>query len=452
METLLNANEDILIEPLSLTLAPTAKYIVDRRNAQFFSSVNSASYRGVQTVKFNLTGDVWADPESLLISFTVVNDGTAPLQASTVGAHCLFDKYECRMSATQIEHIEYFGRTTECFTRLISEQKRLNEGMLGFGKTNSAIASKGVTTDANPAAEYPVTGLPGEAGNHHAKSIAAGGRKRVHMRLPLSGIFSASQKYLPLFALGAGGCEILLSMAAPSEAVLSHDSAGAALSQDYHIEDLTLGIDLVTLASEVQNKYIEKLNEGAALMIHTKLWDIQQIYINPSATGNFDATMTKALSTLATGFVNFAPELDAAALQAGQRYANTFLMYPDAMETLQSSFSVGAKRFPEYATKGITAHFWRLVQALGVGKSLAHTVNAGDLDSYSTNSFVLGCDFEKCPLVSSTGMNVSGGQEIRLSVQGFKGAGAADVPRRAWVCLHSENVVEITSTGVTLVT
>lgn len=438
MEALLSANDDFLVDPLSLTLKKGATYIVNRRSATFFSSVNSASYRGVQTVKFAISSqNEWADPESMILSFDVVNDDAdKPLQFSTVGAHCLWERYQCRMSSTEVENIEHYGRTVECFSRLIPAEKRLNEGALGFG-TKTAMKVSG--TDVAPNMFI--------AGDHEAKQIPGGGRKRVFMRLPLSGVFSSAQKYLPLWALGSGGVEVLLSLANPAAATI-HTHGGSTMSQTYHLEDLRAEIDLVTLASEVSDRYWESLAQGGAMYLHPKLWDITQVYISPSNSGNADITLTKSLSRLATMFVNFAPELSESDIQGGKMYVNTFTAYPDAAETLESFTTIGSKRYPDFSVKGITAHFWKLVQALGVAKSLPHSVNT-DMDSYSSNSFAMGVDFEKCPLAASTGTNTKGGQELRVSVKGFRSA-AGEVPRRAWVCLHHEAALEIKANGVTL--
>ena len=448
MEALLSASEDILIPPLSLGLDKGASYITNRRQATYFSSVPSASYTGVQTVKFNVASMTeFADPESLILSFDVVNDGAQPLTAATVGAHCLFERYQCRISATEVENIDHYARTVESFTRLIPSEKRMNDGALGFGtQVTMTAAAPALDGNAAAAAAYPVSPNLFQAQDHKAKPIGANGRKRVFMKLPLSGVWTANQKYIPLWALGAGGCEILLSLARPENATV-HTLNGAAQSQQYHLEDIRCEVDLVSIDSELMERYSRNLQEGGSLMIHTKLWNVTQVFVQPNA-GDFEVTLSKALSRLATMFMNFAPELTQDEQQAGRMYANEFIMYPEAYETLESFVTVGSKRYPEFAVKGVTAHFWKLLSSLGVAKSLAHTVNT-DVESYCRNSFVTGTDFEKCPLVASSGINTQGGSEVRASFEGFTD-GAGSSPRRAWVCLHSEAIVELRATGAHL--
>ncbi len=163
-------------------------------------------------------------------------------------------------------------------------------------------------------------------------------------------------------------------------------------------------------------------------------------------------SLSKSLTKVATIFFNFAEELTDAQQQAGRMYVNEFTCYPQCRETLESWVTVGSKRYPEFSNKGITAHFWKLINALGIAKSLPHTVNC-DVDSYASNSFCMGTDLETCPLVASSGVNTTGGQEIALHVKGMTdGAVAPAVPRRCWAMIHSEAIVELRATGAHLLT
>ncbi len=295
MEALLSANEDVLIGPLSLGLNEGASYITGRRSATVFSSVNQASPQGVQSVKWNLASSTeWADPASVILSFDVVNDDAAQdLYPATVGAHCLFERYQCRIASSQIEDIEHYGRTVEAFTRLIPAEKRLNDGALGFGTvitTTAAAATDGAnppgppTTTAHACTARAVSGGAFVTSAHSAKPIGhtAGvdNRRRVFMKLPLSGVFTSNQKYLPLWALGAGGVEITLSLAPAAQAVIPTGVAPAK-SSTYHLEDMRLEVDMISMDSSLQEKYSRNMLEGGSLLLHTKLWNCTQVYFPP---------------------------------------------------------------------------------------------------------------------------------------------------------------------------
>jgi len=457
MESLLSANEDILIPPLSLGLKPGAAYIQNRRQASVFSSINQASPQGVQNIRFNLSSTVeWCDPASVIISFDCVNDSdTAPLHPATVGAHCLFERYQCKMAASSIEDIEHYGRTCELFTQLIPAEKRLNEGMLGFGTKPAtvAFANEAAPTNAEVvAALKSINSNDPFKGNHQVEEIPAGGKRKVYMKLPLSGIFTAQQKYLPLWSLGAGGVEVMLSLAPAADAVTSN-YGGVAKSTTYHLENIVMQADMITIDTALQEQYSRNLMEGGSLMLHTKLWDCTLMYLPTQNGGNFDVSLAKSLSRLATAFFSFSEELTDAQIAAGEQYVNTFRMYDAAKENIESHVTIGSKRFPEFAVKGVAGHFWRLVSALGIAKSLPHSVNV-DVEGYKTNSFCIATDFEATPMVASSGVNTQGGQEIALHVKSMIGADGTqpNLLRRCYACLHYEAIVELRATGASLLT
>ena len=169
-------------------------------------------------------------------------------------------------------------------------------------------------------------------------------------------------------------------------------------------------------------------------------------------------------SLVATIFANFSEELSAEQQEVGTMYVNNFKSPGDA-QAMSSHVTVGSKRFPEFENESLVAHFWRLTNALGVAKSLPHTLST-DMDSYGSASFCLGTDLEACPLVAASGINTTGGQEIALHCRNFIGttpaasgsaeaiAAAAQLNtlRRCWIMLHYEAIVEIRATGCHLLT
>ena len=92
--------------------------------------------------------------------------------------------------------------------------------------------------------------------------------------------------------------------------------------------------------------------------------------------------------------------------------------------------------------------------SVGIAKSLAHTINV-DRVAYGSNSYMQGTDLEACPMVASSGINTTGGQEIALHVKGFHGPALANNAgdlRRCWACIHYEAIVELKATGAHLLT
>ena len=87
--------------------------------------------------------------------------------------------------------------------------------------------------------------------------------------------------------------------------------------------------------------------------------------------------------------------------------------------------------------------------SLGVALSLPHSINI-DRESYEVNSFLMGMELEKAPMVAASGENTTGGQEIAIHVKELRNG--ATVPRRAFVILHHEVILDIMAGGVMLKT
>jgi hypothetical protein len=460
MEALLSANTDILIPPLALTVGPGASYIQNRRSATIFSSQVSCSPSGVQVAKWNIASSTeFCDPGSICVSMDCNNlDTVNALYPATSGAHCLFERYQCRIASTSVEDQEHFGRLVETFTRLMPTEKKLNEGALGFGTVMQQY-----TTDVVANNRRAIEKSLWKSGDHVPKAIPAGQSKKIFMKLPLSGVLGPSQtKYLPLWALGAGGIEVSLSLAPAASAVITRPTdpdtgvlgAAGSGSSNYSLTNLRIEADFVSIDSKLQEQYSQNMLEGGALSIHTKLWNTTQVYLPPANGGSFDVTISRSLARLATCFQSFAEELTADQQAQGTMYVNTMRAYPAMREAAESHMTVGSKRFPEFENKSITAHFWKLMSSLGVAKSLPHSLST-DVDSYAANSFVAGTDMEACPLVMSSGINTSGGAELAFHARGFVGADpavAANVLRRCWMMLHYEAIIEIRATGCHLLT
>ena len=284
------------------------------------------------------------------------------------------------------------------------------------------------------------------------------------MKLPLSGVFGgANSKYLPLWALGAGGIEISLSLEDVKQSMIQGALVGAGPevtnSQRLHLEDIRLECNMITLDSSLQEQFSRNLMEGGSLMIHSKFWDCTNVFLGPDNAGNFDVSLSKSLSRLATSFFSFSEELTDAQIRDGTTYVNNFRMYDHCKETIESHVTVGSKRFPEFPVKSTQGHFWRLVSSLGITKSLPHSINV-DVEAYKTNTFCIGADHEMVPLVASSGINTQGGQELKLHVKNMSGAlagaNAAQTRertiRRCWACLHYEGIIELRATGASLLT
>ena len=125
METVVNASEDVLIEPLSFKLGNSASYVTDRKSVTFWPS-GSNIYKpesGTKVIKFQLNSEGWLDASTVRINFNLVNnDTTAP--PSTIkylrplqGAHSFFRRMRISCAGSLLEDFDY-NRTHQMFEML----------------------------------------------------------------------------------------------------------------------------------------------------------------------------------------------------------------------------------------------------------------------------------------------------------------------------------------------
>ena len=449
MQTDLIANEDTLIPSIRLGMMPTAKYVKSRRSATIHSAIGSASATGVSTIKYTLSSSTeWCDAESIVICFDVNNlDANKPLHPATVGAHGLIERVQVRMGGQLVEDLDHFGACTEAFEHCIPVEKRLNFGGLGFGQ-ELAMVGAGTSPDV------VVVPQVFRGGTHTAKKVSGGKAKRVYMRLGLLGLTS-SKKWIPLWAI-AGGIEIFLTLAQPADCMISGavTSGVAANSLSYTLSNLKMNCDMLTIDPALDEEYARTLREGGGLKLHFKTWNISQQFLPASNGGNVDLSIQKAYTRLANVFCLFSKDFSEAEKQGGDLQVNTFSMFPQAEESLETFLTVGSTKYPDFPNKGLTEHYWRMLTSLGVALSLPHSVNV-DFQSFATDSFIWSAELEKAPMVAATGADTTGGQELAIHIKGFKGdlnADPTDIPRRALVVLHHEILVDIMAGGILLKT
>ena len=437
MEALLASSQEQepLVGPLAYGLDPSASYVQARRQSTTFSNVNSASPDGVKTITLTMgSASEWLDPTTALLSMLITEtSGANALFPATPGAECLFDRFQLYLGSTLVEDIQEFGKLSHIMHQLsMSPQKRLDQGHLGFG-------TQGATGDNS----YFNTS------NHDARTIAAGGSKRIYMKFDLSGVFSQS-KWLPLFALGGQSCRIQLSVAPGAQSMILSDS-GVTYSSQFTLSDIRLLADFCSLSGELQESYNSALLSGTALKIPIKSWECMTSYLAADNGGSFDVAISKNYTRLATLFSVFNQNPPADNGTKTKIVNTSYFPGGAAIENLQYALHLGSRRIPDNDVRGTGEAWYRLQNCLGLYNSLAHSTNV-DQDAYTSTAHCLGIDCERMPMVSASGENLSTGQTIFLKVKGMVGATSADIPRRATVCAHFESIISISDTVVDLYT
>ena len=433
--TLGGVQEDALLGPLSLSLAdsPGASYIVQRRDSTTHSAIPSCSYAGVNVLRISLSSSTeWADLANGYLSYTIQNEANAPLQF--IGQpHVSFSRLRILAGGQEIEDIQDYNRLCEMLQNFQSSETRLNASYHGL-PTQMAMVQADATHADNPNLW--------RSEDHQPMAISNNGSARVCVQFPLSAILgSANKKWMPLYAIN-GGLEILLTLANPT----THLKTGLN-SSAYRLTDIAYNCPMYTLDSALQEKYFQSLAKGDALLIHSQQFSHNEIFLTPSQ-GSFAVSLNKPVSRLATVFISFVRELSAADIQGGQTYVNTFDMFSDAAQTIEHQLQIGSKNYPEMPVRGVSESWLRLMQALGVSQSLAHSLGVSYYD-YISKSFVLAYDTEKVSLAHATGVSTQGGQELRLSVKNLQPNDGSVQMKRAYIATHQDVIFEIRAGSVT---
>ena len=112
---------------------------------------------------------------------------------------------------------------------------------------------------------------------------------------------------------------------------------------------------------------------------------------------------------------------------------------------------VGSKLFPEYSIRSISESFSQLKKSVGILGSNFHSVSITPIQ-YRNDHFVIGIDTEKALGASYTGINTRAGDllSVRVKAQDKSVLTADKVPDQMFIVLHSDCMLEITDSGISV--
>ena len=251
MEAHAQSVEDNLIDSLSFKLRAGASYVTDRRSVSFFPhGGNQYTSHGVRVIKIGLNGDQWLDPSTVQLFYTIQNKtelGTdSDLIPLVTGAWGFIRRMRVICGGQIVEDIDNYNRTHEMIHMMKSTEKRINDGIEGFGESEN--------NDFNfDTADHP--------------SPLPKGQKQTVCFTPLSGLLS-QDKFLPIRY-----CPIQLEfefVGNATDVVQGAKSVGtySGKSETFEITDVQLKCDLVQLDNSLDNEYAQHLLSGKSLPIN----------------------------------------------------------------------------------------------------------------------------------------------------------------------------------------
>ncbi len=419
VESHANSVEDYLIEGLSFKLAPGASYITNRRSVSYFPSGSDSysSTSGVKVIKIKINGTDWLDPSTVKIMFSIKNTGTAAMNFLS-GVHSFFRRLRVVCNGQIVEDIDDYNRVCEMFNILQSSNVRGNDAIENVKKWDG----------------------PGTA-----ETLDATKSRRVGMKL-CSGLLNQTKmlpiRYCPL--------EIELELVnAPGDA--QHGATA------WTITDVQLKADLCTLDNALENSYAKHLFEGKALPINYSTYISQSQVITDSS---FNVNVARAVTRLKSIFLNMEGAAHASQTASLKEFNNFW--HPMALETAPGDYNeakemeihvqIGSKLFPEYPIRSVSESFSQLRKTMGIHQSPFHSLDV-DGPQYRSYKFIASVDTEKVLEAGFTGLNTRAGDLMTIKVKPLDSSSegmAAVKPTKFYTILHSDNIMEIKESGITV--
>lgn len=539
VDATVNSIEDKLIDGLNFKMPSTSSYVTRRRSTKFYATGSNvyASKAGTRVIRINLNAeDEWLDPESVRISMDVVNDGVAVAAVAAVtasvgppavaaaaampatqeslrflsGPHGLFKRFRIMCQGQTLEDCDNYNSMCEMLQTLKSKHTRENLNTEHFGPTyqdhlyNNVFLAPSVALADN--GNFPTSGTPGtqisvlrELRPFTYPGINAGDRQTVVFK-PESGVLKVD-KLLPLRFL-----PLILELelvADPEDPILykglldSENSdnvipyATTAFykrnsSNKWHLENVCILADLITLDSDLSNKYYSHLLKNNSLSFNFSTMISQQQTITGISKPAIN--IARALSRLKTVFVtlekdlvqlevNNSATLDIALASTNKSFIEFFHpgkkpwrtfwspMSPENTPTAHSSnmissyqhnsngefkfsLQLGGQKFPESDINGHSQAFYYLAGALGNYVSDVHSVDITP-QQYRSNRLILGMNMEKVKQSAFTGLNTRDGSLLTAKLE----YNSSDEYRRADrmnVYLDCDVILEIREGGITI--
>ena len=443
MEGVANSVEDKLIDSLSFKLAPGASYVQERKSVTFHPTGSNAysANNGVKLMKFVITGDGWLDPSTFRIMFDVVNLATDPLRELRTlgGPWTFFRRLRVLCSNQVVEDIDNYNRCHEMFQTLTASDSRINTAAEGFGRE----------WDIRDHAVTPLTAAT-------FKGIV-GGHSQTVLFKPLSGLLSQSKMiYLKV-------CPITIELELvndSTEPIISYQ-AGSEFTTDntsllWQIQNPQVKCDVCTLDSGLQNSYDEHLLSGKSLPINYNTYISQMQTISSQKVL---LNITRALSRLKSVFVTLDKVVDNENTYLGRKRWNNFFspmhQYANGANNIfhrsgefEVQISCGSKLYPEYPIRSHAEAYYQLRKTLGHASSNIHNFDI-TAHEYRDHKLIIAVDTEAVLEAGFTGKNLKSGDIVNVKFNHYESS-ASHLAEQMHVILHSDNVMEIRDSGISV--
>ena len=113
---------------------------------------------------------------------------------------------------------------------------------------------------------------------------------------------------------------------------------------------------------------------------------------------------------------------------------------------------IGSKLYPEYPIRSASETFSQLRKTMGIHQSPFHSLDITG-PQYRSYKFIASIDTEKVLEAGFTGLNTRAGDLLTIKVKPLDASSSgmgSTVPTKFFTVLHSDNILEIKESGVTV--
>ena len=186
---------------------------------------------------------------------------------------------------------------------------------------------------------------------------------------------------------------------------------------------------------------------------------MQSILSGTNGQKSVRLNVTRALSRLKSVFVTLFKPLNEDKRYHGRKRWNSFYsptwaytanQYNSHSSTGEFEFQLqlGSKLYPEYPIRSHAESYYQLRKTVGNHYSKYNTFDVGSAE-YHDHKFIIGIDTEKVLEAGFTGVNTRAGDILNIRFD-HNSPTAAFWAHEMHVILHSDNIMEIRDSGVTI--
>jgi len=417
MEAITAAQSDHLVASLDFRLKDdSASYVLSREEVSFFAPSNYYSPNGVKVIRFSLSGTGFLDLSSLVFSALFTNDDSSKVLVPLCQeANSVFSRMRIVIGGATAEDLQYFNRLSHTLFQCMPHERQEMLGALGF---INDTAPSGGTAGVSPS------------------EIPASGSETIVMQPFASGLCT-QPLWLPMFALGSGGCVVELELCEATDCV----NTTSTYSTSWHLSDCRALCSTISVDSSLMEQYAQHLL-SKPFLIPYKSWTTIMNALPDSS--DWDVSVARSFTRLCTVMATLSQ-----ADSANSKQVNTLYSPASAAgDTIQTTLQAGDKKWSIYDRKGAAQQFYFLMQTLGQLNNPQGTISI-KRHEFDTFKYINSFDLERVPQASMSGTNLATGGLLTLSMKGV-GTTTSNRPTRCWVNCHYDAVAEITAAGCSI--